>query len=409
MRIQRLTTAGELFESERVLATAFLHPWDENEAREKAQAQAAGTAPVPEESWGIFDDADKLVCSISTLRHHLAFGGQGMPVGEVHMVGSLPEGRGGGNVRTLMAELLRHFKRRGDQMAVLIPFSFSFYRKFGFELAARRMTQRVPIDQLASFGCDYTVTRVSSEKDVAVLRSLYDEFAACRNLAELRGDAAWAYTGNGEWGERDFFHRDCLRYTYVLWDAAGRAHAYVSYIFVTGDKGPFVGELKVSDLVYNSPEAFRGVLGFLYRLRAKVTHVEFDLMDDLDLATLIPDCDQAERTVGGHVMARLLDVPGVLQKMPHPSGSGSYVMEVDDAFMPENSGRCRVTFADGRATAVETTEEEPDLSVTQETLCQLVVGRINLNDACYRAGTVVHGNEGTLNQVFVRRSVSLDL
>ena len=409
MRIQRLTTEDELFESEHVLATAFLHPWDESEAREKAQAQSAGTAPVPEESWGIFDDADRLVCSISTLRHELAFGGHSMPVGEVHMVGSLPEGRGGGNVRMLMAELLRHFKQRGDQMAVLIPFSFSFYRKFGFELAARTMTQRVPTDQLGAFGCDYMVTRVGSEKDVAVLRSLYDDFAASRNLAELRSDAAWAYKGNGEWGERDFFHLDCMRYTYVLWDEAGNAHAYVTFIFVTGDKGPFVGELKVSDLVYDSPEAFRGVLGFLYRLRAKATHVAFELMDDLDLGTLIPDCDQAVRTVGGHVMARLLDVPGVLQKMPHPASSGAYVVGVDDAFMPENSGCYRVTFEAGKAIAVERTGEEPDITVTEETLCQLVVGRINLNDARYRVGTVLRGNEKTLAQVFVRRDVCLDL
>ena len=409
MRIQRLTTADELFENERVLATAFLHPWDEKEAREKAEAQAAGSAPVPEESWGVFDDADKLVCGISTLRHQLAFGGQCIPVGEVHMVGSLPEGRGGGNVRTLMAEILRHFKRRGDQMAVLIPFSFSFYRKFGFELAARRTTQRVPVDQLGAFECGYAVTRVNGENDVTFIRHLYDDFVASRNLAEVRGDAAWAYAGNGEWGERDLFHRDCLRYTYVLWDDAGRAHAYVTFIFVTGEKGPFVGELKVSDLVYDSPEAFRGVLGFLHRLRAKATHVEFDLMDDIDLATMIPDCDQVERTVGGHVMARLLDVPGMLLKMPHPVGSSSYVVEVEDAFMPESSGRYRVAYEAGKAVAVEKTDEGPDLSVTEETLCQLIVGRIGLNDARYRAGTVVHDNEQDLEQVFVRRPVSLDL
>jgi predicted acetyltransferase len=183
----------------------------------------------------------------------------------------------------------------------------------------------------------------------------------------------------------------------------------VTFIFVTGDKGPFVGELKVSDLVYDSPEAFCGVLGFLYRLRAKATHVEFELMDDLDLGTLIPDCEQAERTVGGHVMARLLDVPGVLQKMLHPAGAGTYVVGVEDAFMPENSGCYRVTFGTGKAIAVEMTDREPDLSVTEETLCQLVVGRIDLNDARYRAGTVIHGNEEILAQVFVRRPVCLDL
>jgi hypothetical protein len=95
--------------------------------------------------------------------------------------------------------------------------------------------------------------------------------------------------------------------------------------------------------------------------------------------------------------------------MPHPAGSGSYVVGVEDAFMPENGGFYRVTFEASKATTVETTDREPDLSVTEETLCQLVVGRIDLNDAGYRAGTVIHGNEETLAQVFVRRPVCLDL
>ena len=409
MRIQKLTTADELFESERVLATAFLHPWDEDEARKKAADQATGAAAVPEVTWGIYDDADTLVCSISTLRHQFAFGGQALSVGEVHMVGSLPEGRGGGNVRTLMAELLGDFKQRGDKLAVLIPFSFAFYRKFGFELAARRMTQRVPIEQLRGFACDYRVTRVNSEHDVAAVRGLYDAFAATRNLAMLREDADWKYAGNGEWGERDFFHRDCMRYSYVLWDKTGAARAYVTFIFVTGAEGPFVGELQVSDMVYDSPEAFRALLGFLYRMRAKATHVCFDLMDDIDLATILPECEDVKRTMGGHVMARLLDVPGMLRQMPHPAGVGSYVVAVEDAFMPENSGSYRVAFEAGKATDVELADAAPDLSVTEETLCQLIVGRIDLNDARYRMGTVVQGNEGVLASVFTRCPVSLDL
>lgn len=408
MNIKRLTTEQEIFESRHLIDTAFLHPWDEDESRKQARAEAEAVEGHMQDRWALYDDDGSMVASIYTMRHHMAFGGQGVPAGEVHMVGSLPEGRGGGNVRALMAEVLRDFKARGDVFATLIPFSFAFYRKFGFELVARSLEQRVPIEQLASMGCTYAVTRVSSEQDVAVIRGLYDAFALTRNLAELRGDDAWAYRGNGEWGERDFFHLDCLRYTYVLWDDAGTPHAYVTFIFVTGEKGPFVGELKVSDMVYDSPEAFRGVLGFLYRMRAKVTHVCFDLMDDLDLATILPECEDVERTLGGHVMARLLDVRRALELMPHPHAVGSYVVSVEDAFMPENTGAYRVTFGP-EATQVELTSDPADLEVTEQTLCQLVVGRISLDDALYREGTIVHAQKDVLRQVFVRRPVSLAL
>ena len=407
MRVERLTTQEQLFQSKQVIDTAFLHPWDEEAARNEAREQAEGTAAQPEEAWGLYDDSDAMVASVATIPRAFFFGGEAVPVGEIHMVGSLPEARGGGYARALIREILGHFAQRGDVFAALIPFSYSFYRKFGFELAARILTQRVPIDQLAGLRCDYEVTRLASEDDVAEIRAFYEKFASARNLAELRGDAAWAYKGGGEYGERDFMHSDCQGYTYVLRDA-GVVCAYVTFIYVTGADGPFVGELKVTDIAYDSPQALLGVLGFLYRMRAKVTHVTLELPDDLDLGIVLPECEDVERTLGGHVMLRVLDVVRALELMPHPAGEGSYVVRVEDAFMPANSGAYRVTFgADG--TRVERTDDAADLEVTEETLCQLVAGRINLDDARYRAGTVIHAQEALLGQVFVRRSIALDL
>ena len=46
----------------------------------------------------------------------------------------------------MMGVVLRAYKEKGLPLVVLIPFSFAFYRKFGFELASREMTQRVKID-----------------------------------------------------------------------------------------------------------------------------------------------------------------------------------------------------------------------------------------------------------------------
>ncbi len=89
MEVRKLIDPRDWLESERVIATAFLHPWDEDEARKQVDAQANGEAPRYEESWGLFDDGVMLT-SISTLRHQLSLGGETIAAGEVHMVGSLP-------------------------------------------------------------------------------------------------------------------------------------------------------------------------------------------------------------------------------------------------------------------------------------------------------------------------------
>ena len=108
MDVRKLTDPKDWLESERVIETAFLHPWDETEARERIQTQANGSLPRPEVSWGLFD-GDTMLTSISTLQHQLLFGGEVINAGEFHMVGSLPERRGGGGVRRLFGEIVPPF------------------------------------------------------------------------------------------------------------------------------------------------------------------------------------------------------------------------------------------------------------------------------------------------------------
>lgn len=407
MDIRKLTDPHDWLESERVIETAFLHPWDEEEARKRIQAQASGTMPRPEVSWGLFD-GDTMLTSISTLQHQLSFGGEVISAGEVHMVGSLPERRGGGGVRRLFGDILRDFRAQGDALAVLIPFSCSFYRKFGFEVVGRVLEQRVAIDQLAGFSCDLRVTRVWSETDLVPVRALWEAHVHYSNLAELRDDAAWAWRGNGDFGAPDFMHPNRQRYTYVLWDKDDNPCAYLRFSFFHEPDMPFVGELKVDDFVWNSPAALCAALGFLYRMRAKVSHINFEL-PDLDLSTLMPESDRVEQRVDSHVMARMLDVPTLLRLMPQPYDQGSYVLDIEDVFLPEVAGRWQIAYEAGRTTSVERTDAEPDFIADETSACQLILGRAGLQDALYRFDVQVLGNADVLAHAFTRRPVYLTL
>ena len=406
MEIRKLATYEELLESARVIDTAFLHPWNEEESAQEARAQAAGERPGCE-AWGLFDDDGKMMASVSTLLRTLSFGGERVPAGELHMVGSLPEGRGGGNVRALIAAILDDFKARGCVFALLIPFSFAFYRKFGFEQATGYFEQRVPIDQLSGLPCPYRVRQLTSEDELVRLRAFADAFAASRNMAEIRPDAAWRWNGSGDYGEPDFMHQGCPRYAYLLEDEQGELHAYLRFLFTHEPANPFVGELVVDDIAYDSPEALLGALGFLYGMRAKVSHVRLDLLDDYDLGLMLPECDKVERSRGGHMMARLLDVERALALMPHPAGEGCYTLGVTDDFMPQNSGCYQVRYGEDGTTVNHTDAADCDLELSEQTLVQLVSGLAGLDDALLRAGTCLRGNEATLRQVFCRRAVCL--
>ena len=405
--IRKLTTWQEWMESDRIIATAFLHEWDEKKSEEAFKAQASGEKERKEEAWGLFDDTGKMTSTIVTEPRRLTFEGAEIACDEVHMVGSLPEARGGGSIRSLMGELLRTMKAKGDPFAVLIPFSFAFYRKFGFELAASSMSQKIQIEQFQPFICTYRVKQVASQEDANAVRELYQAWSLSGNLASVKEDKDWLYHGNGEFGERDWWFGNKQRYTYLFYEG-DTAKAYLKFVFKEGPSGPFTGSMEVIDIAFTDPEALRNVFGFIYGMRAKITEVKLDLPTEIDLSLMMPECDKVERKMGGHTMARVLNVEAVLGQMKHPAGQGTYRIHIDDKFLPENTGTYEVCYEDGRAVRVNRTDEAADMTVTVETFCQLAIGLVDLQAALYRTGTRILGNEEVLRQVFVRKRILTD-
>ncbi|MEE1273167.1 MAG: GNAT family N-acetyltransferase [Olegusella sp.] len=421
MDIRKLTSWEDRLAADRVIATAFLDPWDPDGAEKHRRAER-GEDVAGEAMWGLYGDGGALITAIDAHRQRLVFAGRELPATELHMVGSLPEGRGRGAVRALIHEVLEDARARGELFATLIPFSFGFYRKFGFELMARHLDQRLPIDQLAGFSCDYVVRQAAGPDDAAAMRALVDRASSRHALAMLSADEDWDWHDNGEVGERDFMHRDSPTYSYLFYrnatgavpadaESTGESAADVvpagaapaaclKFSFVTTPDNPFVGTMAVSSLAYETPEALRNVLGFMYRFRAKVNEVVFEEFDGIDLALLAPEHDRVKRTVGGHWMLRVLDVAGVLAAARYPAGEGVFTIHVEDGFLTENDGTYAVTFADGAAQTVERTDADPDLTVPVTTFAQLAAGAISLREALYRPDTQLAGNAELLQRVY---------
>ena len=79
------------------------------------------------------------------------------------------------------------------------------------------------------------------------------------------------------------------------------------------------------------------------------------------------------------------------------------MIRITDELIPENNGTWKVT-----SDAVSPTVEEPDLTVTEKALGQLVSGAVGLSEALYREDTVVIKNRETLDRVFVRKPILVE-
>lgn len=394
MEIRKLQTAQEWQESSRLAATAFLHPWNE---------QHGETETGTEECWGCFHESGKMMACIVTESKHLTFDGKIIPASEAKAVVSLPEFRGNGNVRNLMDIVLHEFKKRGDLFALLIPFSLDFYRKYGFELISKNLEQTADIEQFSGFSCRCAVRQADCAEDVSVMKKLYEDFITSKNMVSLKSEADWEYRGNSEFGKRGWMEEDRRTYTYIF--SNGEPNAYLQFIFLPGPDGPFIGTMKVTKLIYDSPEAFRNVLGFIYGMRAKLTDICFTLMTPIDLALLLPECNKIERKLKGDTMARVLDVEGILLIRQYPQEPGHFSIRIEDMFLPENTGTYQVAYQNRQAVSVRKTNGTADIEVTETTFCQLAIGFINLSEALYKEGTKINGNQVTLECIFIKRLV----
>ncbi len=157
-----------------------------------------------------------MVSAIETLRREVTFEGQVIPCGELHMVGTLPEARGGGAITRLMEVILEDYRGRGDLFALLIPFSFAFYRRYGFEVASEMLSQKVPIDQFAGFRQELTARQILSQEDADRARELYGRFVRGYNLGDVKTPQDWICRENREVGQRDFQYLDRTHYSYLF-------------------------------------------------------------------------------------------------------------------------------------------------------------------------------------------------
>lgn len=400
IKIRKLNTEQERFQAERLLATSFLHDWNEKEAQEAARKPNGDV-------FAAFGEDENMISATLVLQRASTFEGKVVSCPEFHMIGTLPEARGAGAVRTLLGSILREHASKGELFAVLIPFSFAFYRKYGFEVASEILAQEAGIEQFASFRQEFEAEQILSQKDVDEARQLYTDFMAKYNLADLRSEEDWKYRGSGEFGERSWEYADKTHYSYLFRDGNGKPAAYFTFALTHGADGPFTGTMRVTELIFNSPEALCSVFGFFYGMRAKITDVSLELPRDVDLSLLLPECDSVKRRLNGYFMARILNVDKVLAALRQPKGEGKYSIHVVDRFLPENTGTYDVSYRDGRTMEITRGTESADLDVTVETLCQMAVGLSDLGAALYREGTILRSNRDVLEQVFVRKPLFL--
>ena len=300
---------------------------------------------VEHERLGVFEDG-RLHASLRILDFQMFFGEERRPCGGIAGVACEPAARGRGYAGALMNRSLELMRERGQYLSSLWPFSFDYYRNYGWEWVGPGHRYKVPLALLPAQE-DTRFVEPLFEDIPAVLNPAYERFAVRYNGMLVRDDRRW-----------ESFQR--------VWD--NRAHS----IFVYRRDGGIEGYAKVkykekeeeaeaSEFVALTNRAYRGLLGVFRRYGMTVKTIEWRAAPDDPLWSILCHWD-VETKLEPQGMSRIVDLKPALEALrPNLSLSGSASIAIQDEKAPWNTGTWRLSTDSG---AVDVRADSGDAGVT---------------------------------------------
>ncbi|MNW33838.1 Enhanced intracellular survival protein [compost metagenome] len=316
----------------------------------------------PEDSWGIFRGED-LQAKLTIIPLETYIHGQTFQMGGIAGVATWPEKRRGGMVSRLLVHALGEMKHAGQTLSFLHPFSFPFYRKFGWEIYTEYRKYTIPAEKFPRKTVEEGEIR-RDIRDIAVLSSIYDVYARRYNGTLARSES-W-------WKERVF--RD-QRYTAVYYNGSDVPEGYVLYKIENR-------ELLCSELVFTTERARRGLWTYLANHDSMVERGIFtDVPMDDAMPYLLQD-PRVQQEIIPYFMGRIVDASAFWSQYPFlPSAEDTrFTLALTDPYAPWNDGVWEIAISSGgqgswRPSTVEA--EKADLTCDIQALSAMMIGYRN--------------------------------
>lgn len=309
--------------------------------------------PYEHERLGAFEDG-RLLAAVTIRPYECRWGRTYLPALGVGGVATMPLARRGGLIRRLFDELDRLAVEREWAFGMLYPFSYRYYRQFGYERILPRVTVELPFSELAQIprSADGELYDGSQAEE---LLALYTRYADAHPLMARRTDMrAWESAPETN-----------LRYTYLHRGAEGfDAYASLRYEAET---------IAVTELVYTTPESLQGILGMLRLFDGQRPRVCFaGLPQTSPVLPLLREYKACSYSHYNGAMGRVLDTQRLLREHVWPQEAGRFTLGVEDA-LPGCAGRFAVEYGGGEA-GVRRTEAEAELLLPAPELARVLLG-----------------------------------
>ncbi|TDQ42290.1 GNAT family N-acetyltransferase [Aureibacillus halotolerans] len=338
---------------------AFQRPLGEEEKHKRIKETKA------HEFWGYFDQGH--LASVARIHPLSVFlDGELVNMGGIGNVATWPEYRRNRYVSHLITHVLTLMKQEGNVVSFLAPFSFPFYRRFGWESLVTRKHYEINKDNLPTsvFVTNYLLKRMESRFSEE-LQHVYTAYAKRYNSMLNREKAWW---------ER-IFTADKKLHVYGAFTTDGVCKGYMIYSMQER-------HLDVSEFVALDEEA-KKTLWNVFK--------QHDSMAD-SVTLLLPEDDQTPyafrqqgitQTLKPYFMGRIVDVFPFLQAFPFKQNEAEISIEITDEVAPWNTG----TYVLSKDGNVSRSNAQGQLQFDVQTLAALCLASVS-PEVLYREGWI---------------------
>lgn len=316
---------------------------------------------------------------VRIIPHEIFVGGRVLGMGGIGGVATWCDLQGQGYAGRCMAESVRMMHEQGFALSALYPFSYRYYRKFGYEHCCDQIVY-TGFDQSKLIRHDeFRLVRavLDVERDAPALTAAYNEYAAKYNGMAQRTVATMTKMIRTNHDEKS----KPSGQTYII-EKDGAAIGYFSCNHIA-DGWPSICE--IGQFACATPEAWRAMTGFLATMPTNVSKFQLHAPPSPMLAAHFAE-PRATTEVRAHFMGRVLDMQkAVEQRGYRADATGTVRIALTDEHAPWNTATWEMAFGGGEAKCRKIADNNAQCAMTIQMFSQIYFGYTN-PDAIVRAG-----------------------
>ena len=316
---------------------------------------------------GHYDEYGFLNAMIAILPFNIYIYGSPLGMGGIGIVSSMPEGRHGGNIAELLKNSLQIMRSRKQFVSMLGPFSYEFYRKYGWELSFDRLNYNIPIDHFSKFNKKLGFMKPFKDNDLETLNAIYTEYARKHNCCIIRDKTLWT-----DFILNDFYIKSCPKHTYLWADTDNNYKSYIVYSIKENT-------MNIHEMVYLDQQAKEGLLWFIFAHQSQVDNIYWSTSSDeriyLDLAN-----PRVGMELSPGMMFRVVDVKNALLSRDYDKDiEAKFSISISDPDAKWNNKKFLIELEEGKINVEEC--EAGEVSCTIQTFSQIFTGYVTPEEA----------------------------